>query len=109
KVRLVPSSATAGGDGVVAANGDRMLAIFSVVTLLTIAIVCANVANLLIARALGRQRELALRRSLGASRFRGVRRLLAEGLVLSAVAWCAACLFAWWVSRAVIRFIAPPS
>ncbi len=109
KVRLVPYSATAGGDSVVARNGDRMLAIFSVVTLLTIAIVCANVANLLIARAVVRQRELALRQSLGASRFRVVRGLLAEGLVLSVVAWCAACLFAWWVSRVVIRFIAPPS
>ena len=109
KVRLVPYSATAGGDGPVATNGDRMLAIFSVVTLLTIAIVCANVANLLIARAVVRQRELALRQSLGASRLRVIRGLLAEGLVLSAVAWCAACLFAWWVSRVVIRFITPPS
>ena len=105
----MPYSATAGGDSVVATNGDRMLAIFSVVTLLTIAIVCANVANLLIARAVVRQRELALRQSLGASRFRIVRGLLAEGLVLSAVAWCAACLFAWWVSKVVIRFITPPS
>jgi putative ABC transport system permease protein len=109
KVRLVPYSATAGGDSPVAAYGDRMLAIFSVVTLLTIAIVCANVANLLIARAVVRQRELAVRQSLGASRFRVVRGLLAEGLVLSAVAWCAACLFAWWVSKVVIRFIGPPS
>jgi predicted permease len=86
-----------------------MLAIFSDVTLLTIAIVCANVANLLIARAVIRQRELALRQSLGASRFRVARGLLAEGLVLSGVAWCAACLFAWWVSRVVVRFITPPS
>ncbi len=109
KVRLVSYSATAGGDSLVATNGDRMLAIFSVVTLLTIAVVCANVANLLIARAVARQRELALRQSLGASRFRLVRGLLAEGLVLSAVAWCAACLFAWWVSRVVVRFITPPS
>ena len=109
KVRLVPYSATAGGDSVVATQGDRMLAIFSVVTLLTIAIVCANVANLLIARAVVRQRELALRQSLGASRFRVVRGLLAEGLVLSAVAWSAACLFAWWVSKVVVRFITPPS
>jgi len=109
KVRLVAYSATAGGDSAVAAYGDRMLAIFSIVTLLTIAIVCANVANLLIARAVVRQRELALRQSLGASRFRVVRGLLAEGLVLSAVAWCAACLFAWWISRVVIRFISTPS
>jgi predicted permease len=109
RVSLVPYSATAGGDSVVAAYGNRMLAIFSVVTLLTIAIVCANVANLLIARALVRQRELALRQSLGASRFRVVRGLLAEGLVLSAVAWCAACLCAWWISKVVIRFVATPA
>jgi predicted permease len=109
KVRLVPYSATAGGDSLVATFGDRMLAIFSVVTLLTIAIVCANVANLLISRAVVRQRELALRQSLGASRFRVVRGLLAEGLVLSTAAWCAACVFAWWVSKAVIRLIAPAS
>jgi predicted permease len=109
KVKLVAYSATAGGDSVVAVYGDRMLAIFSVVTLLTIAIVCANVANLLIARAVVRQRELALRQSLGASRLRIVRGLLAEGLVLSVVAWCAACLFAWWVSKVVIRFIASPT
>jgi predicted permease len=109
KVRLVAYSATAGGDSIVAVYGDRMLAIFSVVTLLTIAIVCANVANLLIARAVVRQRELALRQSLGASRLRIVRGLLAEGLVLSVVAWCAACLFAWWVSKVVIRFITSPT
>ena len=107
KVRLVPYSATAGGNSLVSMFGYRMLAIFSVVTLLTILIVCANVANLLIARAVVRQREIALRQSLGASRFRVVRSLIAEGLALSAVAWIAACLFAWWVSRAIATYLIP--
>lgn len=108
-VQVTPYSATAGGDSIVAVHGNRMLAIFSIVTLLTIAIVCANVANLLIARAVVRQRELALRQSLGASRLRVVRGLVAEGLVLSVAAWCAASLLAWWVSRAVVKLMSPPS
>ena len=107
RLRLVPYSATAGGNSLVSMFGYRMLAIFSVVTLLTILIVCANVANLLIARAVVRQREIALRQSLGASRFRVVRSLIAEGLALSAVAWMAACLFAWWVSRAIATYLIP--
>ena len=107
RVRLVPYSATAGGNSIVSMQGNRMLAIFSVVTMLTIAIVCANVANLLIARAVVRQREIALRQSLGASRARIVRGLLAEGLVLSVVAWIVACLFAWIVSRTVVRLLVP--
>ena len=107
RVRLVPYSATAGGNSIISTQGTRMLAIFSVVTMLTIAIVCANVANLLIARAVVRQRELALRQSLGASHARIVRGLLAEGLVLSVVAWIVACLFAWIVSRTVVRLLVP--
>jgi len=107
KVRLVPYSATAGGNSIVATRGNRMLAVFSVVTALTLVIVCANVTNLLIARAMVRQREMAVRQSLGASRGRIVRCLLAEGLVLSVVAWVAACLFAWWVSKAVVPFVVP--
>jgi macrolide transport system ATP-binding/permease protein len=105
KPRLVTYSATAGGDSLVSLYGNRMLAVFSVVTLLTIAIVCANVANLLIARAVVRQRELALRQSLGASPTRILRSLLAEGLALSVVAWMVACLFAWWVSKAVFSIL----
>jgi predicted permease len=107
RLRLVHYSATAGGNSLVSIYGYRILAIFSVVTLLTVLIVCANVANLLIARAVVRQRELALRQSLGASRVRVVRGLIAEGLVLSAVACVAACLFAWWVSRAVATYWIP--
>jgi predicted permease len=105
KVRLVPYSATAGGNSMVSTRGNRMLAVFSVVTALTIVIVCANVTNLLIARAVVRQREMAVRESLGASRGRIVRSLLAEGLVLSVVAWVAACLFAWWISKGVVPFL----
>ena len=74
---------------------------------MTLFIVCANVANLLVARAAIRQRELSLRQSLGPSRVRIFRAQLAEGLALSVVAWIAACVFAWGTTKAVSGFVAP--
>ena len=107
KLTLVRYSANAGGNSLVAERGGTFLAIFSVVTVMTLFIVCANVANLLVARAAIRQRELSLRQSLGASRVRIFRAQLAEGLALSVVAWIAACVFAWGTTKAVSGFVAP--
>ena len=87
--------------------GPYFLALFSVITLLTLLIVSANVANLMLARAIVRQREVAVRQSLGASRGRIVRMLFAEGLAVSLAAWAAAFTFAWWTARALVGLLEP--
>ncbi|HUE85679.1 MAG TPA: ADOP family duplicated permease [Vicinamibacterales bacterium] len=83
------------------------LALFSVVTVLTLLIVSANVANLMLGRAVARQRDTAVRLSLGAPRVRIVRMLLAEGAAIATSACLAAYLLTWWTSRALVRVIEP--
>jgi len=105
-VRPMPYSATMNAG--ISHGAPQLLAIFSIVTAITLIIVCANVANLLLARAVARYRETALRRSLGASRTRVIRTLVAEGLAISVVAWLTASFFAYLVATYVPRLLIPP-
>src|SRR6185436_452307 len=73
---------------------------------------CANVSNVMLARAIARHREMAVRLSIGASRGRIVRQLLTEGLLVAVLAGCAGLGLAAWglrIATVVLFSTLPPS
>ena len=96
--------AASGISGLRRTYGDSLNILLGV-TALVLLVACANLANLMLARATAREREVAVRLAIGASRRRLVRQMLSESLLIAALGAAAGVLAARWFGRTLVAFL----
>jgi predicted permease len=87
----------------------QALVVLALLVAMVLLIACANVANLMVAQAASRAREMALRVSIGAGRWRLVQLVLVESAWLALLATAIGAVFAWWAAPVIARMINPPA
>jgi predicted permease len=104
QIRLLPGSR---GQNNLREEFARPLFVLATLVGVVLLIACANVANLLLARAVARRRELSLRLALGAGRWRITRQLFTEGLVLGVSGGALGLVLAYWTRDAIPGLLLP--